>query len=113
MSNTRYNTEQQHKSKTFHLAICFQKEFQLGKPFGIDLKAKIDSNTKNFDFFSILQYVMQHKPLTLMTLPLPLNSCKYHNISLFYSPSSSETKQATFVFTLGKYYFYSIQYDKK
>ena len=102
MNNTRDNAGSLIE-KPFNKKYFFQKEYQLGKLFGINLKAKIDSNLKNFDFFSLLQYVMQHKPLTLMTLPLPLNSCKYQSLSLFYSPSSSETKQATFVFTLGKF----------
>merc|ERR1712025_1275502 len=38
---------------------------------------------------------------TWFQLPIPLKSVKSHRVSLYYSPSSSQTKEASFVFTVG------------
>merc|ERR1712048_1408967 len=60
--------EQKKQMRTIHAESQYtQKEYQLGRQIGVDLKARIQSD----------------------------------RVSLYYSPSSSQTKEASFVFTVG------------
>ena len=83
------------------MSYFFQREYQLGQPIGVDMKLKVQTDREYFDLQSLFQEITQHEPLTFVTLPLPLKSCRYHHVSLFYSPTSSQTKEATFVFSMG------------
>ena len=87
-----------------YLFNFIQTEYQLGKRLGVDLKLKVDTDRKNPHLGSYLQDLYDHTPLSLLSLGLPLNtwSCRAQTISLYYSPSSSQTKEASFVFSLGK-----------
>merc|ERR1712111_227500 len=39
--------------------------------------------------------------LTLLSLPLPFSSVRSYRVSLYYRPSLSQTKEVSFVFSLG------------
>merc|ERR1712033_125328 len=94
--------EQKKQMRTIHTESQYtQKEYQLGRQIGVDLKAKIQSDRPNVDFASIVEELSEHKSLTWFQLPIPLKSVKSHRVSLYYSPSSSQTKEASFVFTVG------------
>merc|ERR1719420_2066964 len=95
--------EQKKQMRTIHAESQYtQKEYQLGRQIGVDLKAKIQSDRPNVDLASIVEELSQHKSLTWFQLPIPLKSVKSHRVSLYYSPSSSQTKEASFVFTVGQ-----------
>ena len=67
------------------------------------MNLKVETDREYYDLPSLMEEVSVHKPLTFLSLPLPLKSCKYHNVKLNYNPASSQTKEATFVFSLGRY----------
>eukprot|EP00092_Neocalanus_flemingeri_P009183 GFUD01009884.1.p1 GENE.GFUD01009884.1~~GFUD01009884.1.p1 ORF type:complete len:1721 (+),score=446.76 GFUD01009884.1:69-5231(+) len=76
-------------------------QVQLGEKIGVDLKLKMESEHKFTDIASFIQDLSHHQPLTLLSLPLPLKSIKSHTISLIYNPSTSITKEASFLFSVG------------
>jgi len=76
-------------------------ELQLGEHVGLDLKLQIESEHKFVDLASFLEQLSHHHPLTLLTLPLPPMTVASHSISLIYNPTTSLTKQASFVMSFG------------
>jgi len=94
--------EQKKQMKTIYSEEqTIKKEYLIGQQIGIDLTAKVESDRKAFDFALLFNEVMRHKPLTLLSLPLPFSSCRSYRVSLYYRPSSSQTKEVAFVFSLG------------
>ena len=77
-------------------------EVQLGEKIGIDLKLKLESEHKFTDLANFLHVFSHHHPLTLLSLPLPLMTVRSHSVSLIYNPSTSATKEASFVMSVGK-----------
>ena len=67
----------------------------------MELKLKVDSEHQFSDLASVISGLAQHRPLTALSLPLPLQSCRYHKVSLHYSPSRSQTKEASVIFSMG------------
>ena len=80
-------------------------EVQLGEKLGVDLKLRMESEHKFIDLASFLQVLSHHHPLTLLSLPLPLNTVASHSVSLIYNPVTSVTKEASFVMSLGIMFF--------
>ena len=76
-------------------------EVQLGEKIGVDLKLKMQSEHQFTDLANFIHELSQHKPLTLLSLPLPLKTVKSHSVSLVYNPSTSTTKEAFLVFSFG------------
>merc|ERR1719436_318755 len=94
--------QQKQQYKTIHSkSTKYQRQYQVGKPLGVDLKLKVESEHQFSDLASIISGLTQHQPLTALSLPLPLQSCRYHQVSLHYSPSRSQTKEASVIFSLG------------
>merc|ERR550519_192681 len=94
--------EQKKQYKTIHTkSPKYQRQYVVGRPLGVDLKLKVESEHQFSDLASIISGLTQHQPLTALSLPLPLQSCKYHQVSLHYSPSRSQTKEASVIFSLG------------
>ena len=77
-------------------------EVQLGEKIGIDLKLKMESEHKFTDLASFVRVLSHHHPLTLLSLPLPLMTVRSHSVTLIYNPSTSVTKEASFVMSVGK-----------
>ena len=73
----------------------------MGRPLGVELKLKVSSEHQFSDLASVISSLAQHRPLTVLSLPLPLQSCRYHHVSLHYSPARSQTKEASLIFSLG------------
>merc|ERR1719228_1568658 len=78
-----------------------RKEYNLGQALGLNLKLKIETEQPHADLAEFVQGLLQHKPLTLLTLPLPLKTVKDHSVSLIYNPRGSNTKDASFAFSFG------------
>merc|ERR1719436_1842589 len=94
--------QQKQQYKTIHSkSTKYQRQYQVGKPLGVELKLKVESEHQFSDLASIISGLTQHQPLTALSLPLPLQSCRYHQVSLHYSPSRSQTKEASVIFSLG------------
>ena len=72
------------------------KEFNIGRPLGLALRLKIDSEHPA-DMAEILENLREQNPLTLLSLPLPLKSVRDHTLSLIYSPKQSSTKDVSIV----------------
>lgn len=94
--------QQRQQYKTIHTKSSkHQRQYQVGRPLGVDLKLKVESEHQFSDLASIVNSLAQHRPLTALSLPLPLQSCRYHQVSLHYRPARSQTKEASFIFSLG------------
>merc|ERR1719292_91879 len=78
-----------------------RKEYQLGQALGLNLKLKIETEQPHVDLAEFVQGLLQHKPLTLLTLPLPLKTVRDHSVSLIYNPRESYTKDASLSFSFG------------
>merc|ERR1719228_2437673 len=78
-----------------------RKEYQLGQALGLNLKLKIETEQPHVDLAEFVQGLLQHKPLTLLTLPLPLKTVRDHSVSLIYNPRDSYTKDASLSFSFG------------
>ena len=99
-----FDSHQQKKEqyKTIHTKSSkYQRQYEVGKPLGLDLKLKVDSEHEFADLASILSWLGQHQTLTGLSLPLPLQSCRHHQVSLHYSPARSQTQEASLIFSLG------------
>ena len=77
-------------------------EVQLGEKIGIDLKFRLESEHEFTDLANFLHVLSHHHPLTLLSLPLPLMTVRSHSVSLIYNPTTSATKEASFVMSVGK-----------
>merc|ERR1719318_499454 len=91
------------ETKIIHTSYNEKKmmEVQLGEKIGIDLKLKMESEHKFTDLASFVHVLSHHHPLTLLSLPLPLMTARSHSVSLIYNPSTSVTKEASFVMSVG------------
>merc|ERR550519_2241676 len=78
-----------------------RKEFPLGQALGLDLKLKIETEQPHVDLAEFVQGLLQHRPLTLLTLPLPLRTVRDHAVSLILNPRDSNTKAASLAFSFG------------
>ena len=78
-----------------------ERELDLGRPFGLSLKMKVDTEHEYFDVAQFLAELMEHEPLTLLSLPLPLKTVRDHSFSLIYDPKLSTTKEASIVLSYG------------
>merc|ERR1719228_263109 len=80
-----------------------RKDYQLGQALGLglNLKLKIETEQPHVDLAEFVQGLLQHKPLTLLTLPLPLKTVRDHSVSLIYNPRESYTKDASLSFSFG------------
>jgi len=63
-----------------------RKEYQLGQALGPKLKLNIETEQSHVDLAEFVQGLPQHKPLTLLNLPLPLKTVRDHSVSLIYNP---------------------------
>ena len=77
-------------------------EVQLGENIGVDLKFKMVSEHKFTDLANLLRMMSHHYQLPLLSLPLPLMTVRSHSISLIYNPTTSATKEPSFVVSVGK-----------
>merc|ERR1712215_543658 len=78
-----------------------RKEYPLGRPLGLDLRLKVETEQPTFDIAEVIQSLYQHRPLTLLTLPLPLKTVKDHSVSVIFNPRDSNTKDASLSFSFG------------
>merc|ERR1712002_113550 len=77
------------------------KEIPLGEPLGLALRLKVETEQPFADIAEILYQLSQHRPLTLLALPFPLNTVKDHSIKLMYNPSNSNTKDISILLSAG------------
>merc|ERR1719147_207137 len=78
-----------------------RKEYPLGRPLGLNLRLKIETENPTYDLAEFIEGLYQHKPLTLLTLPLPLKTVRDHSVSVIYNPRDSNTKDASLSFSFG------------
>lgn len=71
------------------------KEFNVGHHFGLSLILKVSTEQPFADIAEFLGGLKHHSPLTLLALPLPLNTIREHNVQLIYNPVASTTKAAS------------------
>jgi len=77
------------------------KEIPLGEPLGLALRLKVETEQPFADIAEILRQLSHHSPLTLLTLPFPLQTVKDHSIQLMYNPTNSNTKDISLLLSAG------------
>merc|ERR1719474_522960 len=79
-----------------------QKEINIGKPFGLDLKLKVRTEESgSIDLYKMWDDLKTNVPVFLTTLPTPITACRRTNVQIVHYPSSSETKEMDFYLTVG------------
>merc|ERR1711931_379388 len=79
-----------------------QKEINIGKPFGLDLKLKVRTEESgSIDLYKMWDDLKTNVPVFLTTLPTPITACRRTNVQIIHYPSSSETKEMDFYLTVG------------
>ena len=78
-----------------------RKEFNIGRLLGLSLMLDVETQQPFADFAEFLHGLRQHNLLTLLALPLPLNTVREHTMRIVYNPSESVTKAASFAIGYG------------
>merc|ERR1719348_2159019 len=78
-----------------------RKEFNIGRLLGLSLMLDVETQQPFADFAEFLHGLRQHNLLTLLALPLPLNTVREHSMRIVYNPSESVTKAASFAIGYG------------
>merc|ERR1712055_1174978 len=78
-----------------------RKEFNIGRLLGLSLMLDVETQQPFADFAEFLHGLRQHSLLTLLALPLPLNTVREHTVRIVYNPSESVTKAASFAIGYG------------
>merc|ERR1712180_527565 len=64
-------------------------------------RLKVETEQPFADIAEILRQLSHHSPMTLLTLPFPLQTVKDHSIQLMYNPTNSNTKDISLLLSAG------------
>merc|ERR1712002_69243 len=86
------------KSRTYES----KKEVNVGKPFGLDIKLKMETEELPIDTYNVWELLRVNSPLMYGgLLPLPLTTIKRTNLQLLHNPTTSELKELDLHLTVG------------
>merc|ERR1712055_1220106 len=79
-----------------------KKEVNVGKPFGLDFKLKMETEELPIDTYNMFELLKINTPLMYGgLLPLPLTAIKKTNLQLLHNPTTSEVKELDLHLTVG------------